>query len=57
MKAAQLYRTMMSVRLNLVHQLFRDMSAAKAKHQGGLFHRVALTIIIRIKISMIFGTI
>ena len=40
--------------LNLVHELFSDMSASEAKHQGRLLHRVAL--VISIKICMIFGT-
>ena len=31
-----------AARLNLVHELFSDMSASKAKHQGRLLHRVAL---------------
>ena len=43
--------------LNLVHELFSDMSASEAKHQGRLLHRVALVIsIMSIKICMIFGT-
>ena len=41
----------MSVRLNLVHELFCDMAASKAKHQGRLLHRVALEMRIAIKIS------
>ena len=40
--------------LNLVHELFSDMSASEAKHQGRLLHRVALVISISIKICMIF---
>ena len=35
---------MMIIRLNLVHELFCDMAAAKAKDQGRLLHWVALKI-------------
>ena len=35
---------MMMIRLNLVHELFCDMAAAKAKDQGRLLHWVALKI-------------
>ena len=35
---------MMIIRLNLVHELFCDMAAAKAKDQGRLLYWVALKI-------------
>ena len=44
-----------AARLNLVHELFCDMSAPKAKHQCRLLHGVALVISISIEICMIFG--
>ena len=50
-----IFSSVHAARLNLVHELFCDMSAPKAKHQCRLLHGVALVISISIEICMIFG--